>query len=122
MPTSRYLISTQSGRRLGVTLVVYTGTDALRPIHIRGKLPYPTSLGVKRPTRSLSGGLSRGHPSTPRVRESRTLHSRSVSRDSSARLQVRLRRLRFPDAGGTASQYSLPRCSRRGSGSDYLVT
>ena len=76
--------------------------------------------------------------SMPRLRrEGRTLHSRSTSRDlltgaqrpfawsegppvprySSARLRVRLRRLRFACDGDTANRCSWKRCNRRGSGS-----
>ena len=92
--------------------------DALDLLDTLSKLLYPTSLGGNGPARSLREGFRVDSRSTPQMRrEGRTLHSRSPSRDSSARLQVRLRRLRFADAGDTASRCSWKRCSRRGSGS-----
>ena len=101
---------------------------------------YPTLLrsGAMAPLARCGEGFRVDSRSMPRLRrEGRILHSRSTSRDlltgaqrpfawsegppvprySSARLRVRLRRLRFACDGDTANQCSWKRCNRRGSGS-----
>jgi len=61
--------------------------------------------------------------SMPQPRQGvRTPRSRSASRDSSAHLRVRLRRLRFACDGDTANRCSLRRCNPRGSHSHTAGT